>query len=102
MTTVAEIGEPSAGRVRAPPPAVPSRRWFSLQDSQRGSATDRGSQHQVFAHANPLTYLVDTLRTLMVEGSRSVYGLGVDLAVLLAALLLLVLAAGHLYPTVVR
>ena len=57
---------------------------------------------QVLAHVNPLTYLVDTLRTLMVVGSQSAYGLGVDLAVLLGALLLLVLAAARLYPTVVR
>lgn len=57
---------------------------------------------KVIAHVNPLTYLVDVLRALMVEGGRSAFGLPMDAGVQLAALLLLVLAAGRLYPTVVR
>jgi ABC-2 type transport system permease protein len=54
------------------------------------------------AHVNPLTYLVDILRALMVEGGHSVFGLLLDVGVLGATLLLLVAAAARLYPTVVR
>lgn len=57
---------------------------------------------KIIAHANPLSYLVDILRALMVEGSRSTFGLPVDIGVQLAALLVLVLTAGRLYPTVAR
>jgi ABC-2 type transport system permease protein len=52
------------------------------------------------ARGNPLTYLVDALRALMVEGGQSVFGLGTDLAVQLVALVVLVLIAARLYPTV--
>ena len=52
------------------------------------------------ARVNPLTYLVDALRSLMVEGGASVFGLGVDLTVQLAALVALVLVAARLYPSV--
>jgi ABC-2 type transport system permease protein len=57
---------------------------------------------KVIAHVNPLTYLVDVLRALMVEGSQSAFGLPVDMAVQIAALLLLVVTASRLYPTVAR
>lgn len=57
---------------------------------------------KVIAHVNPLTYLVDALRALMLEGGSTAFGLGVDLCVELAALLLLVALAGRLYPTVAR
>jgi hypothetical protein len=53
-------------------------------------------------HVNPLTYLVDTLRALMVEGSHSTFALPVDIGVQLAALLVLVLIVGRLDPTVAR
>ena len=52
--------------------------------------------------ANPLTYLVDALRTLMVEGGRSVFGLGIDVGVQLTAFVLLLSLAAKLYPTLVR
>jgi ABC-2 type transport system permease protein len=55
---------------------------------------------RVIAHANPLTYLVDLLRTLMVQGGESAFGLGVDLAVQGAVLVALVALASRLYPTV--
>jgi ABC-2 type transport system permease protein len=55
---------------------------------------------KVVARGNPLTYLVDALRALMVEGGQSMFGLGVDLAVQVAALLVLVLVASRLYPSV--
>jgi ABC-2 type transport system permease protein len=52
------------------------------------------------ARLNPLTYLVDALRALMVGGAASVYGLGVDFAVQALVLLALVSIAARLYPTV--
>ena len=57
---------------------------------------------QVIARGNPLTYLVDALRALMVEGGRSAFGLGLDLGVQLITLTILVVIAGRLYPSVVR
>ena len=54
------------------------------------------------AHVNPLTYLVDVLRALMIDGSHSAFGLFNDIAVQLAALVLLLLIASRLYPTVAR
>jgi ABC-2 type transport system permease protein len=55
---------------------------------------------QVVARLNPLTYLVDALRLLMIQGAVSAFGLGVDLAVQLLVLALLVAVAARLYPTV--
>lgn len=57
---------------------------------------------KVIAYFNPLTYLVDVLRALMVQGSYFVFGLGVDICVQLATLLFLVLIASRIYPTVAR
>lgn len=54
------------------------------------------------ARFNPLTYLVDALRALMVVGGTSGFGLGVDAAVLATVFAVLVAAAARLYPTVVR
>ncbi len=56
---------------------------------------------QTAARLNPLTYLVDALRSLLLSGSPSVHGLGVDFAVLGVVLLALVAIAARLYPTVV-
>jgi ABC-2 type transport system permease protein len=56
---------------------------------------------QVISRVNPLTYEVDALRTLMLAGGSSTYGLGLDLVVLLAATALLILIAARLYPRVV-
>ena len=53
------------------------------------------------ARVNPLTYEVDALRALMLVGGTSTYGVGVDLLVLLAVMILLVVAAGKLYPQVI-
>lgn len=55
---------------------------------------------RVIARGNPLTYLVDALRALMVQGGESAFGLGADLTVQLATLIVLVVIAGRLYPTV--
>ena len=57
---------------------------------------------KTIAHVNPLTYLVDVLRALMVEGGESAFGLGVDFGVQLVALVVLVLVAARLYPSVAR
>ena len=57
---------------------------------------------KVIARGNPLSYLVDILRALMVEGGHSAFGLPLDVGVLVAAFLLLVVAAARLYPTVAR
>jgi ABC-2 type transport system permease protein len=53
---------------------------------------------QVLAHGNPLTYEVDALRTLMLPGGTSAYGLGVDFGVLLFVTAVMVAVAARLYP----
>jgi ABC-2 type transport system permease protein len=55
---------------------------------------------QVMAHINPLTYEVDALRALMVIGGTSVFGVGADVAILLAATMILVIIGGGMYPNV--
>jgi len=56
---------------------------------------------QVISQINPLTYQVDALRLLMVMGAPSVYGLALDLTVLLAATTIMVALATRLYPRVI-
>jgi ABC-2 type transport system permease protein len=53
------------------------------------------------ASVNPLTYEVDGLRALMVQGGTSTLGLGVDFGVLLAFVTVLVVVATRLYPRLV-
>lgn len=48
--------------------------------------------------ANPLTYEVDALRTLMLAGGSSRFGLGFDTLVLLAVFVVLVAIATRIYP----
>ena len=57
---------------------------------------------RALSKANPLSYMVDALRILMVQGGQSVFGLGRDFAVLLLGLVFLVLITARLYPNVVR
>jgi ABC-2 type transport system permease protein len=57
---------------------------------------------QVISHVNPLTYEVDALRALMLAGGTSVYGLGLNFGVLLAATAVLVIVGGRLYPNVAQ
>jgi ABC-2 type transport system permease protein len=45
-----------------------------------------------------LTYVVDALRTFMLAGSTSTFGLGRDYAVILLTMTLLVLIGARLYP----
>ncbi|HUJ26184.1 MAG TPA: ABC transporter permease [Myxococcales bacterium] len=53
------------------------------------------------SHGNPLTYLVDVLRALMLQGGESAFGLGTDFGVLLLVTAVLLAVASRLYPTVV-
>lgn len=53
---------------------------------------------QVISHVNPLSYQVDALRTMMLSGSRSEFGLGVDFTIVTLVTAALVAAAGRLYP----
>jgi ABC-2 type transport system permease protein len=55
---------------------------------------------QVMAHINPLTYEVDALRALMVIGGTSVFGVGADMGILLAATIALIIIGGWMYPNV--
>ncbi len=57
---------------------------------------------QAIAHANPLTYEVDALRTLMLAQGTGAFPLPVDFGVLLVATTLLVVLGGWLYPSVAR
>ncbi len=57
---------------------------------------------KLVARFNPLTYVVDALRGLMIEGGQSSYGLVTDFGVMLAALALLVAIAAKLYPNLAR
>lgn len=53
---------------------------------------------RVISRINPLTYEVDALRSLMLAGATSVFGIGVDMGVLALTLALLVIVAGRIYP----
>jgi ABC-2 type transport system permease protein len=57
---------------------------------------------KAFAQINPLTYEVDAMRALMVAGGRSLYGIGLDLTVLVATTVALVGVASRLYPNLAR
>jgi ABC-2 type transport system permease protein len=57
---------------------------------------------RVVATANPLTYLVDALRTLLIVGAVSVTGVWVDFAVMAVITVLLVGLAARLYPGLAR
>lgn len=53
---------------------------------------------QFVARANPLSYQVDALRAVMIHGSSSAFGLGMDLSVMLAVLIALLAIASRMYP----
>ena len=54
------------------------------------------------AHINPLTYEVDALRTFMIKGGHSLYGIGFDFGALILAMIILTTIAAKLYPPVAR
>jgi ABC-2 type transport system permease protein len=51
---------------------------------------------------NPLTYQIDAIRSAMIVGGQSIFGLGVDFAVMLAILVLLISIATKLYPNIIN
>jgi ABC-2 type transport system permease protein len=55
---------------------------------------------QVLARVNPLTYEVDALRTLMLVGGVSAFGLATDFGILLTVTAILVIIGGRLYARV--
>jgi ABC-2 type transport system permease protein len=57
---------------------------------------------QSIASVNPLTYEVDGLRALMVRGGTSGLGLGLDFAVLIGFVAVLVAIVARLYPRLVE
>ena len=57
---------------------------------------------QVIARINPLTYLVDALRGLMIQGGQHIHRLSVDFSVMALIFLLLVAIAAKLYPSLVQ
>jgi ABC-2 type transport system permease protein len=56
---------------------------------------------RVVARGNPLSYQVDALRTLMIVGGVSSFGLRVDFLMLGLAFAILVAVATNLYPAIV-
>lgn len=57
---------------------------------------------KVIATINPLTYLVDALRSLMIRGGESLNGVGFDCGVLLVFFVALLMIATRLYPRLVE
>ena len=57
---------------------------------------------KVIAYCNPLTYVVDALRGLMIQGSIYEHGLGVDLLVMTGIALGMLFIGGRLYSRVGR
>jgi ABC-2 type transport system permease protein len=55
---------------------------------------------QVVSTVNPLTYMVDALRSTMIIGGTSSTGLGLDLIVLVFATAALIAIGAKLYPTI--
>ena len=56
---------------------------------------------KAIAHANPLSYVVDGLRSTMLVGGVSTLGLGADFGVLVAGLVLLIWIGGWMYPRLI-
>ena len=57
---------------------------------------------KVVALANPLTYLVDALRGLMVQNGQSLHSMPVDFAVIGGSFIILAAIAAKLFPTLVQ
>jgi ABC-2 type transport system permease protein len=57
---------------------------------------------KAIAHFNPLTYEVDALRTLMIQGGVSQYGLPFDFAFLILSMIILTAIATVFYPSIAR
>ncbi len=57
---------------------------------------------RLVARANPLTYQVDALRALMIQGGQSTLGLGLDLLVEVLVLVGLITLGAWMYPKAIR
>jgi len=57
---------------------------------------------KVIAHINPLTYEVDALRALMIQGGTTSCGVSMDFGVLILALVVLTTIGARLYPNLAR
>lgn len=57
---------------------------------------------QVIARINPLSYVVDGLRALMLAGGSSRFGIGLDIIVLLVITTILITIGSFLYPRIVQ
>lgn len=55
---------------------------------------------QVISKGNPVSYMVDAVRSLMLAGYNTSYGLLTDFSVLLGVLVVFILLAGKLYPRI--
>ncbi len=54
------------------------------------------------ANINPLTYLVDILRGLMIQGGHSAFGFGFDICIMGLIFVVFLIIASKLYPTLIR
>jgi ABC-2 type transport system permease protein len=57
---------------------------------------------KMMAHVNPLTYEVDAMRALMVQGGATAYGVGADFVVLFSGMAVLTTLGARLYPKLAR
>ena len=57
---------------------------------------------QVVSRLNPLTYLVDVLRGLMIQGGQSIHGVWTDFGVLGLVFIVLLLVTAEIYPSIIR
>ncbi len=55
---------------------------------------------QVVSKINPLTYMVDAIRSTMIVGGTSSTGFGLDIVVLIVSIIVLVIIGARLYPTI--
>ena len=69
-----------------------------VEDWQKLKAAIDSKGLRIVALANPLTYVVDGLRALMIQGARSEFGLATDIVVLVAAMSVAFVIAARLYP----
>ena len=57
---------------------------------------------RVVSQVNPLTYEVDALRTLMLAGAQSAFGLGWDVLVLAVVTVFWIAVTARMYPGLAR
>jgi len=57
---------------------------------------------KVMVNGNCLTYMVDAIRSFMLTGSASEFGIGLDITILLGTTVVLIVIGGRLYSRAVR